>query len=119
MLKVQLLISKLDNKLRTIQEQRSSASTKILSDYLQLTATDGITPGVQFIVLDTLVKHFNLYEDGERQQILTAMVDEIADSTNTDLLSSIQIIQNAYPSIYLLTQQKLILLKFEIGRAHV
>lgn len=60
--------------------------------------------------LDALSKHFSLYEeDRERQQILAAMADELNDSAPSNILASIQIIQNLYPSIYLLGEQQITL----------
>jgi hypothetical protein len=121
MVNIDLLVPKLDRKLRSLHQEQSLAiktgkigivERPLLPEYLKMATTGGITPAVEFIVLDALSKHFNLYKDDrERQQILVAMVDEIKDSTTADISSSIQVIQNAYPSIYLLTQQKLILIR--------
>ena len=117
MANIELLISKLDRKLKSLQQEQSLATTTdkagtleqgYLSDYVRLTTTDGVIPGVEFIILDSLSKHFNLYEDDrEHQQILAAMAGELKDATSRDFLASTNIIQNAYPSIYLLTQERL------------
>jgi hypothetical protein len=121
---VDLLISKLDKRLKSLhQEQSIVAKTgktgilqqPLLSEYLRLATTDGTIPGIDLIALDALSKHFNLYEDDrERQQILAARADELNDSNDCDILASIQTIHNIYPSIYLLAQEQLILTK---GRA--
>ena len=117
MANIELLISKLDRKLKLLHQELSFA-TKVdkvdtleqgyLSDYVKLTKIGGVIPGVEFIVLDALSKHFNIYEDDqEHQQILVAMTGELKDASNRDLLASTKIIQNTYPSIYLLTQERL------------
>jgi hypothetical protein len=121
MANIELLISKLDRRLKSLHQEQSlvnrankigSLEQGLLSEYIRLTIAGGIIPGIEFIILDSLSKHFNLYEDNrERQQILVAMVDEIKDSATADISASIQVIRNAYPSIYLLTQQKLILIR--------
>ena len=121
---VDLLISKLDKKLKSLhQEQSIVAKTgktgileqPLLSEYLQLATTDGTIPGVDLIALDALSNRFNLYEDErERQQILAARADELNDSNDTDILASIQTIQDIYPSIYLLAKEQLVLTR---GRA--
>jgi hypothetical protein len=117
MANIELLISKLDRRLKSLHQEQSlvnqankigSLEQGLLSEYIRLTTTGGIIPGVEFIVLDSLLKHFNLYEDDrERQQILSAMAGELHDANRSDLLASSKIIQNAYPSIYLLTQERL------------
>jgi hypothetical protein len=117
MANIELLISKLDRRLKSLHQEQSlvakankvgSLEQGLLSEYIKLTTTGGIIPGLEFIVLDSLSKHFNLYEDDrERQQILSAMAVELNDATISDLLASTKIIQNAYPSIYLLTQERL------------
>jgi hypothetical protein len=117
MANIELLISKLDRRLKSLHQEQSlvnqankigSLEQGLLSEYIRITTTGGIIPGVEFIVLDYLLKHFNLYEDDrERQQILSAMLGELNDATRSDLLASSKIIKNAYPSIYLLTQEKL------------
>jgi ARC6-like, IMS domain len=119
MASIDLLIPELDRKLRSLYQGQSlvikTGKTGILEqpllpEYLRLTTTGGIVPGVEFIVLDALSKHFNLYEDErDRQQILAAQADELNDSKDSDILASIQIIQDIYPSIYSLTQDRLIL----------
>jgi hypothetical protein len=124
MASIDLLIPELDRKLRSLHQEQSLViktgktgmlEQPLLPEYLRLTMTDGIVPGVEFIALDALSKHFNLYEDErERQQILAAMADELNDSTASDILASIQIIQNDYPSIYQLAKEQLILTR---GRA--
>jgi hypothetical protein len=117
MASIDLLIPELDRKLRSLHQQQSlvikTGKTGILEqpllpEYLRLTTTGGIVPGVEFIILDALSKHFNLYEDErDRQQILAAQADELNDSKDSDLLASIQIIQDIYPSIYSLAQAPL------------
>lgn len=124
MASIDLLIPELDRKLRSLHQEQSLVTKTgktgmleqpLLPEYLRLTTTDGIIPGVEFIALDALSKHFNLYEDErERQQILAAMADELNDSAASDILASIQIIQNDYPSIYQLAKEQLILTR---GRA--
>jgi hypothetical protein len=115
---IDLLISKLDHRLRSLHQEQSlvakagSLEQGYTSDYIQITKTGGITPGIEFMILDSLSKHFNLYEDDlERQQILAAMTGELKNASNRDLLASTKIIQNAYPSIYLLTQESLTQIK--------
>jgi ARC6-like, IMS domain len=117
MANIDSLIPKLDQKLKSLyQEKTLIAKTgktglleqPLLPEYLRLTTTDGISPGIQLIVVDTLSKNFNLYEDDrERQQLLAAIADELSDATDSDILASIQIIQNVYPSIYALGQEQL------------
>jgi hypothetical protein len=124
MASIDSLIPELDRKLRSLHQEQSLVTKTgkigmleqpLLPEYLRLTTTDGIVPGVEFIALDALSKHFNLYEDErECQQILAAMADELNDSAASDILSSIQIIQNDYPSIYQLAKEQLILAR---GRA--
>ncbi len=124
MASIDLLIPELDRKLRSLHQEQSlvikTGKTGILEqpllpEYLRLTTTAGIVPGVEFIALDALSKHFNLYEDErDRQQILAAMADELNDAAPDDILGSIQIIQTDYPSIYQLARDQLILTK---GRA--
>ena len=119
MANVDLLISKLDQKLRSLhQEQALITKTgktgllqqPLLPEYIRLTTTDGILPGIQLMVVDVLSKNFNLYEDNrEPQQILSAQADELDESKASDILASIQIIQDIYPSIYSLAQDRLIL----------
>jgi hypothetical protein len=118
MTNIDLLISKLDHRLRSLHQEQSlvakagSLEQGYTSDYIQITKTGGITPGVEFIILDSLSNHFNLYEDDlERQQILAAMTGELKNASSRDLLASTKIIQNTYPSIYLLTQESLTQIK--------
>jgi hypothetical protein len=124
MANVDLLISKLDQRLKSLHQEQSTVAKAsetaileppLLSEYLRLATTDGTIPGVDLIALDALSNHFNLYEDErERQQILAARADELNDSNDSDILASIQTIHNIYPSIYLLAQDQLILTR---GRA--
>lgn len=124
MASIDLLIPELDRKLRSLHQEQSlvikTGKTGILEqpllpEYLRLTKTVGIVPGIELIALDALSKYFNLYEDErDRQQILAAMADELDDAAASDILASIQIIQNDYPSIYQLAREQLILTK---GRA--
>jgi ARC6-like, IMS domain len=119
MANVDLLIPKLDRKLRSLHEQQSLITKTgrtgllvqpLLPEFIRLTTTDGIIPGIELMVVDALSHNFNLYEDDrERQQILAAQADELNDSKDSDILASIQIIQDIYPSIYSLTQDRLIL----------
>jgi ARC6-like, IMS domain len=119
MANVDLLIPKLDQKLRSLhQEQTLITKTgrtgllvqPLLPEFIRLTTTDGIIPGIELMVVDALSHHFNLYEDDrERQQILAAKADELNDSKDSDILASIQIIQDIYPSVYSLAQDQLIL----------
>jgi hypothetical protein len=119
MANVDLLISKLDQKLRSLhQEQTLITKTgrtglltqPLLPEYIRLTTMDGILPGIQLIVIDALSNDFNLYEDNrERQQILAEQADELDDSKASDILASIQIIQDIYPSVYSLAQDRLVL----------
>lgn len=119
MASIDLLIPELDRKLRFLHQEQSLVTKTgktgileqpLLPEYLQLTTTDGIIPGVEFIVLDAFSKKNNLYEDErECQQILAAMADELNDSADSDILASIQMIQNLYPSIYQLGQAQLTL----------
>ena len=113
------LVPELDRKLRSLYQEQSLVTKTgktdvseqpLLSEYIRLTKTGGIIPGVEFIVLDALSKRFSLYEDNrECQQILAAMADELNDSAAGDILASIQIIQNNYPSVYQLAKGQLIL----------
>jgi hypothetical protein len=105
---VEITIGKLDRQLRAIEKEQSIVNktgktglleNPLLSEYLRLTTTDAIVPGIQYIALDALAKHFNLYEDGERQQILAAMGDDLNDSSNSEVVASLQIVENIYPSI--------------------
>jgi ARC6-like, IMS domain len=117
MANIDSLIPKLDQKLKSLHQEKtliaktgktSLLEQPLLPEYLRLTTTDGISPGIQLIVMDTLSNHFSLYEDGrERQQLLAAIADELNDSADSDILASIQIIQNVYPSIYMLGQEQL------------
>jgi ARC6-like, IMS domain len=119
MANVDLLITKLDQKLRALHQEQSLVTKTgktgllqqpLLPEYIRLTTMDGILPGIQLIVVDALSKNFNLYEDNrEPQQILAAKADELDDSKDSDILASIQIIQDIYPSIYSLAQEQLIL----------
>ena len=117
MTNIELLIFKLDRKLKLLHEEISFAtkSAKVgtleqgyLFDYVSLTTRGGIIPGIEFIILDSLSKHFNIYEDEqEHQQILVAMASELKDASNSDLFASTKIIKNTYPSIYLLIRERL------------
>ena len=119
MANIDLLIPKLHQKLLSLhQEQALITKTgktgllqqPLLPEYIRLTTTDGILPGIELMVIDALSKNFNLYEDDrEPQQILAAKADELDDSKDSDILASIQIIQDIYPSIYSLAQDQLIL----------
>ena len=119
MANIDLLIPKLDQKLRALhQEQALITKTgrtgllvqPLLPEFIRLTTTEGIIPGIELMVVDALAHNFNLYEDDrERQQILAAQADELNDSRDSDILASIQIIQDIYPSIYSLAQDRLIL----------
>jgi hypothetical protein len=109
MANVDSLITKLDQMLRALHQEQSLVTKTgktgllqqpLLPEYIRLTTTDGILPGIQLMVVDALSKNFNLYEDNrEPQQILAATADELDDSKNSDILASIQIIQDIYPSI--------------------
>jgi hypothetical protein len=117
MANIDLLISKLDHRLRSLHQEQllvekvngaDSLEQRYISDYIQITKTGSINPGIEFTILDALSKHFNLYEDDlEHQQILLAMAGELKNAPRRDLLASTKIIQNNYPSIYLLTQESL------------
>lgn len=119
MASIDLLIPKLDQKLRSLhQEQALITKTgrtgllvqPLLPEFIRLTTTEGIIPGIELMVVDALAHNFNLYEDDrDRQQILAAQADELNDSSDSDILASIQIIQDIYPSIYSLAQDRLIL----------
>jgi ARC6-like, IMS domain len=119
MANVDLLITKLDQKLRALHQEQSLVTKTgktgllqqpLLPEYIRLTTTDGILPGIELMVVDALSKNFNLYEDNrEPQQISAAKADELDDSKDSDILASIQIIQDIYPSIYSLAQDQLIL----------
>ena len=72
-----LLVFELDRKLRSLYQEQSlvtkTGKTDILEqpllpEYIRLTTTGGIIPGVEFIVLDALSKRFNLYEDNRECQ---------------------------------------------------
>jgi hypothetical protein len=117
MASVDILISRTDSKLRSIQQELSLAGqtgktaiaeNPLLSEYLKLTSTEGIIPAIQYIALDGLARYFNLYEDDrERSQILTAMADELNRSTDGEILASIQILQYTYPEIYGVSQEQI------------
>jgi hypothetical protein len=114
MANIDLLISKLDHRLRSLHQEQSlvvkagSLEQGCTSEYIQMTKTGGITPGIEFIILDSLSNHFNLYEDDlEHQQVLAAMTGELKNTARHNILASTKIIQNNYPSIYLLTQESL------------
>ena len=87
MANVDLLISELDRKLRSIhQEQALITKTgktgllqqPLLPEYIQITSTDVVISGVEYILLDTLANSFGLYEDDrDRQQILGAMAADL------------------------------------------
>ena len=119
MANVDLLITKLDQKLRALDQEQSLVTKTgktgllqqpLLPEYIRLTTTDGILPGIELMVVDALSKNFNLYEDNrEPQQISSAKADELDDSKPSDILASIQIIQDIYPSIYSLAQEQLVL----------
>jgi ARC6-like, IMS domain len=119
MANIDLLIPKLDQKLRSLHQEQTLVTKTgrtgllvqpLLPEFIRLTTTDGIIPGIELMVVDALAHNFNLYEDDrERQQILAAQADELNDSKDSDILASIQIIQDIYPSIYSLTQDRLIL----------
>jgi hypothetical protein len=124
MASIDLLISKLDRKLRSLHQEQSlvtkTGKTGILeqpclSEYLQLVNAEGIVPGVELIAMDALSKHFNLYEDRERQQILAAMAEELSNSSDAEVLSSIQNVKNIYPSIYSLDRQQFDLIQERAG----
>ena len=114
---IDLLISKLDHRIRSLHQAKlivakvdeaSSLEQRYILDYIQITKAGGIIPGVEFMILDSLSRYFNLYEDDlEHQQILVTMAGELKDASRHDLLASTKIIQNNYPSIYLLTQESL------------
>jgi hypothetical protein len=117
---VEITIGKLDRQLRAIEQEQSIVNktgktglleNPLLSEYLRLTTTDAIVSGIQYIALDALAKHFNLYEDGERQQILAAMGDDLNDSSNSEVVASLQIVENIYPSIYSLGQEQFLITK--------
>ena len=108
------LISRLDRSLRTLDSEaillaksgKAQAQTPLISEYIQLTTTEGIIPAIQYIVLDGLAKHFNLYQDDQEcSKILAAMGDELASSGESEILVSIQIVQYTYPSLYQLSQE--------------
>ena len=117
MTNIELLIFKLDRKLKLLHEELpfTTKSDKVgkleqgyLSDYVRITTTGGVIPGIEFIILDSLSKYFNIYEDEqEHQQILVAMASELKDASNRDLFASAKIIKNNYPSIYRLTKERL------------
>jgi hypothetical protein len=108
------LISRLDRSLRALDSEaalaaksgKATTQAPLLSEYIQLTTTEGIIPAIQFIVLDGLAKHFNLYQDDrECSKILAAMADELASSSESEILVSIQIVQYTYPSLYNLSRE--------------
>lgn len=116
MANIDLLISKLDHRLRSLHQEQlvakvngvDSSEQRYIADYIQITKTGNINPGIEFTILDALSKHFNLYEDDlERQQILAAMASELKNAARHNILASTKIIENSYPSIYLLTQDSL------------
>ncbi len=117
MASVDLLIAKTDSKLRSLEQEQSLASktgktavtqNPLLSEYLQLTSTEGIIPAIQYIALDGLARHFNLYEDDrERSQLLAVMADELNQSTNSEILASAQVLQYTYPSIYEISREQM------------
>jgi hypothetical protein len=119
MANVDFLITKLDRKLKSIyQEIALVAKTgktvtvidPLLSEYLQLTSTEGIIPAIQYIALDGLARHFELYEDDrERSQLLAVMADELNQSTDSEILASAQVIQYTYPSIYKISREQMTL----------
>jgi hypothetical protein len=121
MANIDLLISKLDHRLRSLHQEQllvekvngaDSLEQRYISDYIQITKTGSINPGIEFTILDALSKYFNLYEDDlERQQILAAMAGELKSAARHNILASTKIIQNNYPSIYLLTQESLTQIK--------
>jgi hypothetical protein len=121
MANIDLLISKLDHRLRSLHQEQllvekvngaDSLEQRYISDYIQITKTGSINPGIEFTILDALSKHFNLYEDDlERQQILAAMAGELKSAARHNILASTKIIQNNYPSIYLLIQDSLTQIK--------
>ncbi len=119
MANIDSLIPKLDQKLRSLHQEQALVTKTgrtsllvqpLLPEFIRLTTTEGIIPGIELMVVDALSHNFNLYEDDrDRQQILAAQADELNDSKASDILASIQIIQDIYPSIYSLTQDRLIL----------
>ena len=117
MANIDLLISKLDHRLRSLRQEQlvtkvdeaGNLEQKYISDYIQITKTGKINPGIEFMILDSLSKYFNLYEDdSERQQILAAMAGELKNAARHNLLASTKIIQTNYPSIYPLIQESLV-----------
>ncbi len=117
MANIDLLISKLDHRLRSLRQEQlvtkvdeaGGLEQRYISDYIQITKTGRINPGIEFMILDSLSKYFNLYEDDlERQQILAAMAGELKNAARHNLLTSTKIIQNNYSSIYLLIQESLV-----------
>lgn len=114
---IDLLISKLDHRLRSLRQEQlvtkigdaGGLEQKYISDYIQITKTGKINPGIEFMILDSLSKYFNLYEDElEHQQILTAMAGELKNAARHNILASTKIIQTNYPSIYPLIQESLV-----------
>jgi ARC6-like, IMS domain len=115
------LITRIDLKLRSIHNESSlvaKASTTVikqdplLSEYLELSGTNGIINAIEYMALDGLAQHFNLYEDNrERQQLLAVMGDELNQSSDSEILASVQIIQYTYPSIYNISQEQITLTK--------
>jgi hypothetical protein len=108
------LISRLDRSLRALDSEaalaaksgKATTQTPLLAEYIQLTTTEGIIPAIEYIVLDGLAKHFNLYQDDrECSKILAAMGDELASSIESEILVSIQIVQYTYPLLYQLSRE--------------
>jgi hypothetical protein len=108
------LISRLDRSLRALDSEaalaaksgKATTQTPLLAEYIQLTTTEGIIPAIQYIVLDGLAKHFNLYQDDrECSKILAAMGDELASSSESEILVSVQIVQYTYPLLYQLSRE--------------
>jgi hypothetical protein len=110
MLTIEMLTAKIDRELRSIHQELSlsrktgkttTTNDPLLAEYLQLTTTDGIIPAIQYIILDSLSKHFDLYQDDrERSQILAATSGELELSSDSEILVSIQIVQHTHPLIY-------------------
>jgi hypothetical protein len=119
MANIGVLITRIDLKLRSIHNESSlvaKASTTVikqdplLSEYLDLSGTKGIINAIEYMALDGLAQHFNLYEDSrERQQLLAVMGDELNQSSDSEILASVQIIQYTYPSIYKISQEQITL----------
>ncbi len=122
MSQTELLITRIDRRLRSIHHELSLvartgrttnlAQEPLLSEYIKLTDTDGIIPAIQYIALDGLATHFNLYEDDrDRQQILAAQADELTQSQGSEILASLEIIYYTCPVIANICQTQLILTK--------